>query len=117
MKEIITIALAVTIIAIAQMTCAQVLPPSPTPIKAGSIKFDGFLDTSDGKRLTCKNAEEFNESHDATKTMASCAISGKQAREKTSKEGRDITKATFLDSCIEGSCRIGVWREEREMQR
>src|SRR5665647_596267 len=71
----------------------------------------GFLDPTGGKNLTCVEAEEFNKSHDRTKTMAACMISGKQASERARKDGRDIMKTTWIDACVEGSCRVGVWRD------
>lgn len=55
------------------------------------IKFDGFLDTSNGKHLTCEEARAFSQSHDATITMAHCTI-GK-------------------NGCVEGSCKVGIWRD------
>ena len=79
--------------------------------EAAAHKMDGFLDPTGGKPLTCKEAEEFKKSHDASITMPHCQISGKQAAEKARKENRDITKSTWLDGCVEGSCRIGVWRD------
>lgn len=72
---------------------------------------DGFLDPTDGKHLTCKEAETFMKSHDPSITMPHCQISGKQAAEKVRKENRDITKSTWLDGCVEGSCRVGIWRD------
>lgn len=80
--------------------------------EAASHGFDGFLDASGGKRLTCAEAAVFNNSHDASKTMASCKVNGMQAIEKARQEGRDLTKpASWIDGCVEGSCRVGVWRD------
>lgn len=79
--------------------------------EAASHGMSGFLDSSGGKRLTCAEAKDYNESHDRRITMASCRIDGAQAIERARKEGRDPAKSTsFLDACVEGSCGVGVWR-------
>ncbi|BBJ22616.1 hypothetical protein W01_05430 [Candidatus Nitrotoga sp. AM1P] len=57
-------------------------------VRAG---FDGFLDSSYGKRLTCAESIVFNNTHDVFKTMSSCSIG--------------------IDGCVEGTCRVGVWRD------
>ena len=85
--------------------------------EAASHGFDGFLDSSGGKRLTCVEAEAFNKSHYTSKTMASCKIDGRQALERARIEGRDMTNPTpWLDGCVEGTCKVGIWRDvERSM--
>lgn len=80
--------------------------------KAASHGFDGFLDPSGGKRLTCAEAVIFDKEHDSLKTKSLCMINGMQARERERKRGRSATRVEqFLDACVEGTCRVGVWRD------
>lgn len=80
--------------------------------EAASHGFSGFLDTSKGKQLTCAEAAAFNGSHDTSKTMAACKIDGKLLRERAHQKGRDQTTGNpWIDGCVEGSCKVGVWRD------
>jgi hypothetical protein len=80
--------------------------------EAASHGFGGFLDTSGGKRLTCVEAAAFNESHDTSKTLAACKIDGKLLQEGAHQKGYNLpTGNPWIDGCVEGSCRVGVWRD------
>lgn len=94
---------------------APILDPASTKRlndEAASHGFGGFLDPSGGKRLTCAEAVAHDKTHDTTKTKALCMMDAGQARERERKKGRSATKQEqFLDACVEGSCRVGVWRD------
>ncbi len=80
--------------------------------EAASHGFSGFLDTSGGTQLTCTEATAFNRSHDTSKTMAACTIDGKLLRERALQKGHNLTTGNpWIDGCVEGSCRVGVWRD------